>query len=422
MEGRLMRILLTGHGCAPDMGSEPGVTWNWALHLAQRNDVWVITHGHFRPAIERYLAAHPVPRLRFVYTEKLGWWDPLRLPSQRGIRVHYFFWLRHVLKLARRLDAEHRFDLVHHVSWNTVSSPPLLWKLGKPSVWGPVGGGQTTDPAFLGLFARALPGELLRTLRVWMVPFLPGVRAAAARSSAVFAANRETAAILRKAGANDPPLLLDCGVPEHLLDTPATPRPTSGPFTILWVGRIEPRKGLPLCLEAVHAANVDGLRLIVVGEGPEAEAAREQASKLGLGDRVAFLGQRPWADVQALQRSAHAFLFSSVRDTSGNAAIEALAAGVPVICIDHQGMGSHLPDSAAIKVPVLSRGETVAAMARAIETLASDPARLARMSIAARAYAESEAWSRRAVAMQAHYAAIVGRAQGAADLAPIITA
>ena len=168
-----MRILLTGHGCAPDSGSEPGMTWNWAVNLARNNDVWFITHAHFRPEIERHMVREPIPRLHFTYTGRLGWWDPLRLPSLRGIRFHYVFWLRRVLQLARELDALHDFDVVHHLGWSTVSAPPLLGRLGKPFVWGPVGGGQTTPTALLGCYGRELPAELLRTLRVRTPALLP---------------------------------------------------------------------------------------------------------------------------------------------------------------------------------------------------------------------------------------------------------
>lgn len=412
-----MRILLVGHGCAPDMGSEPGITWNWALNLAARHDVWVVTHAHFRPAIERFLERHPQPRLRFAYVGRLGWWDPLRLPSIRGIRLHYWAWQRRVLALAREMDAEHDFDLVQHVSWGTVGLPPLLGRLGKPFVWGPVGGGQTTPLALLPGFGRALPMELLRSLRVWTAPFSPALRRAAREAAAVFAANRETQAVLRRAGARDVPLVVDIGVPPEIFAEPPPPRPVDGPFTVLWAGRIEPRKGLALLLEAARLVEVPGIRFVVAGSGPEEDAMRRRAAALGLGDRVAFLGQTPWRELQSLYRAAHVFLFTSIRDTFGTTALEALAGGAPVICLDHQGVGTHLPESAAVKLPVAGQRAVAAAMARAIEALAADRARLAAMSAAGQRFAEQESWDRRARAMEARYAAILRREAIAPDAA-----
>ena len=54
-----LHILLVGHGCFPNMGSEAGVTWNWAWHLAERNRVSVIAHGFARSLVERICKTIP---------------------------------------------------------------------------------------------------------------------------------------------------------------------------------------------------------------------------------------------------------------------------------------------------------------------------------------------------------------------------
>ncbi|MBX6740949.1 MAG: glycosyltransferase family 4 protein [Acetobacteraceae bacterium] len=423
-----MRILLIGHGCAPDSGSEPGITWNWAANLAGMHDVWVITHAYFRPLIEEYLARKSIPRLRFAYTERLGWWDPLRLPSTRWIRLHYHFWQKRVLQMAKELDAEHDFHLIHHVGWGTVSAPPLLWRLNKPFVWGPIGGGQTTPWRLLGSYGRSLPGEFLRTLRVLLLPYSPALRRAASQAAAILAANHETANILQRVDATAPQLFADVGVPPHLLKEPPPPRPTEGPFTVFWAARLEARKGISLCLDVARQVSDPNIRFVIAGDGPLASSARRQSSRLGLANRVTFLGPRPWREIQALNRSAHVFLFTSIRDTLGTATLEALAGGAPVICIDHHGVGAHLPKEAAVKVPVGSARKVAATMACAIEELAADRSRLAAMSRAARRYAETVTWDRRSAAMQAHYAAAVERwrrsqqSQGPAELTASPTA
>src|SRR6185437_16745647 len=66
-----LNMLLVGHACLPEAGSELGITWNWAWHLAARNRVWVVTHGAFRPGIERYLRDHPRPNLAFIWVGPL---------------------------------------------------------------------------------------------------------------------------------------------------------------------------------------------------------------------------------------------------------------------------------------------------------------------------------------------------------------
>ena len=105
-----MKVLISAYICAPNRGSEPGAGWNWSLAAAQDNDVWVITRESNRPAIEAELAAHPHPRLHFVYVELPPW--GLRLKKgERGIRYfsYYTLWQLAALRTARKLHEEVRF-------------------------------------------------------------------------------------------------------------------------------------------------------------------------------------------------------------------------------------------------------------------------------------------------------------------------
>jgi len=100
---------------------------------------------------------------------------------------------------------------------------------------------------------------------------------------------------------------------------------------------------------------------------------------------------------------AELFCFPSLRDTSGNVVLEALAAGVPVVCFDHQGVGDIVTAACGVKLPVISPARAVEDWARAIRELANDPARLLQMSEAASARARDFLWERSGDWMQAAY-------------------
>jgi N-acetyl-alpha-D-glucosaminyl L-malate synthase BshA len=70
-------------------------------------------------------------------------------------------------------------------------------------------------------------------------------------------------------------------------------------------------------------------RLVFVGDGPERPKAEEEARRLGVADRVAFLGER--VEVEALLPAADLFLLPSESESFGLAALEAMACGVPVL-------------------------------------------------------------------------------------------
>ena len=48
----MLSILINAYACSPNMGSEPGMAWNWCVNLAQYCELHIITEGEFREKIE----------------------------------------------------------------------------------------------------------------------------------------------------------------------------------------------------------------------------------------------------------------------------------------------------------------------------------------------------------------------------------
>src|SRR5437879_6153339 len=128
-----MKLLLVGHTCSPLRGTEFGITWNWAWHLSAFHEVWVLTHPQYRKEAEDFLKSHPNPRLHLVWVALPRLYDPWK-PSNgsRFLHLHYLLWQRAALTRASQLHQRYAFDLIHHVSWGTVSAPPQLWRLPVP--------------------------------------------------------------------------------------------------------------------------------------------------------------------------------------------------------------------------------------------------------------------------------------------------
>jgi glycosyltransferase involved in cell wall biosynthesis len=78
---------------------------------------------------------------------------------------------------------------------------------------------------------------------------------------------------------------------------------------------------------------VPPMRLVIAGEGPDREAIRRLAAELGVGDRLELPGQLSRDELRALYAGAHAFVLPSERESFGIAALEARAAGLPVIAM-----------------------------------------------------------------------------------------
>ncbi|HEY7071378.1 MAG TPA: glycosyltransferase, partial [Acidimicrobiales bacterium] len=195
-------------------------------------------------------------------------------------------------------------------------------------------------------------------------------------------------------GASVPPLRARTRVLANPVPGPArvtAPRPEpSGPVRLLYVGRLSPRKGVQVAIDAVaelRARQVEA-HLDVVGStfrGYEwfERDLREAVSRRGLDERVAFLGFR--ADVWPAIAAADIVLVPSVGPESfGNAAVEALLGARPVVVSDAAGLVEAVADHASAHV--VRRGDA-AALADAVEKVVADwPAqRAAALAGAARA-------------------------------------
>ncbi|MEQ1887038.1 MAG: glycosyltransferase family 4 protein [Bryobacteraceae bacterium] len=398
-----MKILLIGHACGPNRGSEPGSTWNLARELAHSNDVWVLTHPQHRQEIEEDCVRNPNPRLHFAWLE-LTRFDPWKpATGQHGIRLHYLMWLPKAAKLARELHNKIHFDIVHHVSLSSISAPSSFWQLDAPFVWGPVGGGQCAPSAFRSYFRGTWMKESLRSLRVKLLPYSKHLRRTVAAAQMVLASNAETLKVLQLAGAKRTKLFLDSGVNDADLAREVSSRNPNSRITLLWAGRLEQIKALPLLLHAMGALPGQPVTLVVAGDGPEREACEKLANELGLSEAVTFVGHLKQSALSDLMLRSDAFVFTSLRDSFGSVVLEALARSLPVVTFQHQGVGTFLPPEACIKLRVSSPKETIQDLAAAIQTISENPAALRPMRAAALQFARAQTWARRAQAMTVVY-------------------
>lgn len=108
---------------------------------------------------------------------------------------------------------------------------------------------------------------------------------------------------------------------------------------IVSVGRLAEEKNWVVLLKAFALAlkRQPGLRLVLVGDGPQAQALHQLAGELEVSDRVLFAGRVPFEQVPAYLKAADLFAFASVTETQGLATLEAMAAGLPVVAVAASG-------------------------------------------------------------------------------------
>lgn len=378
-----MKLLLSAFSCGPGWGSEPGIGWNTVEQASRHHEVWVLTEAGWKERMGDKFDAAKHPDIHFVWVripvlDKLVDGGPLN--NGLGWLVYYYLWQFAALREARRLHAVHRFDLAHHVTFGKHSVPSLLYKLGIPFIFGPVGGAEKaprgSSYAEFGWKTRLT--ESLRLLHVRLARWDPWLRACVKRASLSLGVTRESAEELRAIGARNPGVLPAISLPDAEAQAlAALPREAAADqhdkLTLLFTGRLLAWKGVHLAIRALARSERTALHLRVLGDGPERGHLEKLAQDLGVADRVQFSGSVPREEALKATASAAALLFPSLHDSGGYAVIEAMASGLPVICLNLGGPGLFVNEACGWVIEADTPGQTVEDLASALRSFADSP-------------------------------------------------
>ncbi len=335
------------------------------MHLAERGiRVHVLTVTEGRERIEAHLALHGHPLISFSYVSV-----PHRFRHTSG--SHYALWQWRAVKVARALHRASPFDLVHHVTYSSIHVPTQLWRLGLPTLFGPVGGGQVTPPGLVSAFGSSQRSERFRTLFTRFLPFSPMHRFWLGKMSLVLATNTDTVNLVRALGKSEVKFRFDAALPESFF----SPEPRHfetpvGPLRLLWIGRMVPRKALPLTLDVMTRVERPST-LTLIGDGLPPEQVHRMIEERGLQDRVRWLGRLDREQVRDAYLAHDALFFAGLRDSCPAQLVEAMGVGLPVITLDHHGARDLVPEGAGFKVPVTDKNGATRDLAAAVDRYAT---------------------------------------------------
>jgi len=193
----------------------------------------------------------------------------------------------------------------------------------------------------------------------------------------------------------------------------------AGRFTVMTVGGIEPRKGSLTLLDGFAVLRDlvperDPLLLIAGGTTlfdyrHERERFDARAAELEIAEHVRVLGPLAAEEMERLFRAADAFAFPSVKEGFGLAALEALAAELPVVASDLDVFRGFLVDGESALLTATGDG---AALGRALTRIALDPELADRLRAGGRAVVPEHTWDAAAAAHERAYEAFLGARVG----------
>ncbi|HZF08591.1 MAG TPA: glycosyltransferase [Thermoanaerobaculia bacterium] len=299
--------------------------------------------------------------------------------------------------LARQLP---EIDLVHLHSvflWPTFTAARAACRAGVPYLLAPRG-------MLVGDLLRRR-GRLRKRLWIELVE-----RRTIARAAGLHVTSELEAAEVARLGLSLPPLHLvpngvePANLPANAVLSPAVRAALARPPLLLYLGRVSWKKGLDRLLPAL--AQVPGATLAIAGNDEEDYQGRLErlAQEAGVTERVLFLGGVHGADKAALLHGAAALVLPSYSENFGNAVLEAMAAGRPVVVTSEVGLAGVVEETGA---GLVAAGDP-AVLGAALRELLADPERCREMGRRGAEAAEQRfGWGGIAARMEEVYSAVL---------------
>lgn len=371
MAGKL-RILMVAYACDPAGGGEHWLGWGWANEVSREHDVVVLTTSR---GISALLPAAEQRGIEIHCIDVPGWVRKAGdIMPGIGAWFRKIWWQGMALAKARQLHSVRSFDLTHQTTFHTFRVPFACARLGVPSVWGPVAGGEAVPAGFdLYLGESAAAAERKRGILNRLCLRMPWVRKSLADASRIIVSNRTTLEFLpkelhAKCVVISPNALRNEDIEEDVADFKAPEK-----FTLLFAGNCAPTRAMPLVFEALAEGLPVDWHLRVVGAGAALDFWKQEVERLGLGNQVEFTGPVPRPRLQQFYRDTSVLVFPGLRDSGGSALLEAMTLGLPILTLDWGGPGEMVDRESAVLVKPETPAQTISEIREGLIHLAKNP-------------------------------------------------
>ncbi len=379
--------------------------FNWTQALSELADVTVLATARIGtvPLAQQLPAARVItwPEPAFLY-QKFERFNAMAKPSLPLFNLQVRRWLR---KARARGEV---FDIGHQLLPQAMRYATGLRGSGIPYVIGPLGGALDTPAGFRDEVHQSTSlASRLRALDKFRLRRDPWLKASYADADLVLGVAPYVAEELKCVGVRRFHATLERGHGDFPPERVRLPAP--GRLNLLHVGRVVRTKALRDVVRAMaQLRDLPGVHLTSAGDGEDLNACKAEAERLGVADRITFLGRIPRAAVEEQYARADVFCFPSFREPMGGVFFEAMAHGLAVIAAARGGPDFIIDESCGIRLPVSSPEQFATDIATAIRGLAEDPDRCIALGDGARARLKSfGSWDDKAAEMIRQYRAVL---------------
>lgn len=404
----MLSILINAYACSPNMGSEPGMAWNWCVNLAKYCELHIITEGEFKDKIEAVLPTLPQGNNMHFYYNPVS--DEIRKMcwNQGDWRFYKYYreWQWKTYIMAEKIIRQHHIDIVHQLNMIGFREPGYLWKIeDKPFVWGPIGGLKQFPSSYLegaGIKMK-LFNRVKNIINIYQIKHDKRVDQALKKADLLISSIPDSYNAIKKYKGLNSIIIPETGC---FIDDNSIKRnkeeKVDDDFRLLWVGKFDFRKQLNIALATMSKLkDKSNIKLIICGSGSDNQISyyKQMAINLGIEDNVVWKGNIENSKVKEEMRKSDIFFFTSVSEDTSTVVLEAVSCGLPVLCFDTCGMGYVINESVGQKVPLTNPRQSADEFAEKINYLYNNREYLQKLSDGCKQRQKELSWDNKAKQM-----------------------
>lgn len=331
-----MNYLISAYSVNPYKGSEDSIGWNWVLQYEKNykegDRIILLTKKFNEKDTRRGLKEFNIQHVELVIVDVPNALNWFREKYSAFHHMYYILWQHWAWLWVKHSGI--RFDVIHHVTMNDYRIPSELYKAkGAKVIWGPMGGAQVT-PRSLKVYEK---NQLVASFREFVnksCSWNPFYKKALRSYYKIYCINNETQKQISRIVGKDVPLMPELALRDEYKNLPIRKR-NNDILKIVFVGRLIGKKGIAFLVDALSLMPTDmDWELLIFGDGDDRVLIEKQIADSGIGKNVKLMGNRPLNQIAEAYQQADVFVLPSLRETSGNVLLEAMAYAVPIVAFD----------------------------------------------------------------------------------------
>lgn len=332
----MMNYLISAYSVNPYKGSEDSIGWNWVLQYEKNykkgDRIILLTKKFNEKDTRRGLKEFNIQHVELIIVDvpdALNWF---REKHSAFHHMYYILWQHWAWLWVKHSGI--RFDVIHHVTMNDYRIPSELYKAkGAKVIWGPMGGAQVT-PKPLKVYEK---NQMVASFREFVnksCSWNPFYKKALRSYYKIYCINIETQKQISCIVGKDVPLMPELALRDEYKNLPIR-KGKNDILKIVFVGRLIGKKGIAFLVDALSLMPTDmDWELLIFGDGDDRALIEKQIADSGIGKKVKLMGNRPLNQIAEAYQQADVFVLPSLRETSGNVLLEAMAYAVPIVAFD----------------------------------------------------------------------------------------